>query len=236
LKNKSSKVVKKVVVKKPSSKKPTEKILKKKTIQRKSKQTVTTGKVNPMSEFHALSEEDKLVALTDIEKNKEYKGARTIRQRMQALNSFTREKKIEFLKHLASHGVATYAAKEVGISHVTVFKHRREDPRFAEVWEEAIKVAKGVVEHEVHRRGVLGIDKPLHHKGVLTGDKIKEFSDTLLMFQAKKLMPDDYRENKSTNIIINNTTEGMTDAELEKFIKEGSEVKTIEGESEVVEE
>jgi len=79
-------------------------------------------------------------------------------------------------------------------------------------------------------------DKPLHHKGYLTGDTVKEYSDNLLMFQMKALDPDRYRENKGANIIINNTTEGMTDAELESIIKEGSKGKLINGESEVVDE
>ncbi len=46
---------------------------------------------------------------------------------------------------------------------------------------------------EAHRRGIDGIDKPIYYKGVRV-DTIKEYSDNLLMFIAKKRDPS-YRDN-----------------------------------------
>jgi len=227
----------KKISKSNSSKKTSKKKTSKASLSKKIRVKKTAPKVGVKAQRVVMfTEEDKLIAFANAEKNTEYTDAKTLSQKLLALNAFSIEKKRKFLELLACHGVATTAAKEAGISHVTAFKHRREDPVFAEAWEEALNIAKGSMEREVIRRGLEGVDKPLHHKGYLTGDTVKEYSDNLLMFQMKALDPDRYRENKGANIIINNTTEGMTDAELESIIKEGSKGKLINGESEVVDE
>jgi len=57
----------------------------------------------------------------------------------------------------------------------------------------ADRSALGVVEAEVHRRAIEGIDHPVIHQGVIT-DTYKTYSDNLLMFRAKRLDPS-YRDN-----------------------------------------
>ena len=57
----------------------------------------------------------------------------------------------------------------------------------------ADRSALGVVEAEVHRRAIEGVDHPVIYKGEIT-DTYKEFSDNLLMFRAKRLDPS-YRDN-----------------------------------------
>ena len=59
----------------------------------------------------------------------------------------------------------------------------------------ADRSASAVVEAEVHRRAIEGIDHQVIYKGEIT-DTYKEYSDNLLMFRAKRLDPS-YRDNYS---------------------------------------
>jgi len=49
------------------------------------------------------------------------------------------------------------------------------------------------VEREIRRRGVIGVLKPQFYQGKVCGT-VREFSDVLLIFRAKALMPEKYRE------------------------------------------
>ena len=57
----------------------------------------------------------------------------------------------------------------------------------------AIQVYEDMLDAEIDRRGVEGIDKPIYYKGEKV-DTVKEYSDNLLMFRRKKLDPA-YRDN-----------------------------------------
>ena len=57
----------------------------------------------------------------------------------------------------------------------------------------AIQVYEDMLDAEIDRRAVEGIDKPIYYKGEKV-DTVKEYSDNLLMFRRKKLDPS-YRDN-----------------------------------------
>lgn len=49
------------------------------------------------------------------------------------------------------------------------------------------------VDAEIRRRGIQGVDEPVFYQGAICGS-VRKFSDLLLIFRAKALMPEKYRE------------------------------------------
>lgn len=93
---------------------------------------------------------------------------------------------------------ATMLKEESGsFSRRTVYNWMDRDKSFANKLEKVKPLAKanyvGVLEHEAHRRAVEGIDKPIYYQGILV-DKVKEYSDTLLIVLLKANAPEKYRE------------------------------------------
>jgi len=113
---------------------------------------------------------------------------------LNAISRDCRRRQDLFLASYAKHGIVGLAASESGIPIGTVdywlsndtqgFKTRKAD---------ADRLALGIVEAEIHRRAVLGADKPIIYQGRITGS-YKDWSDNLLMFRAKRLDPA-YKDN-----------------------------------------
>lgn len=82
----------------------------------------------------------------------------------------------QFLKVLAQCGVVKDACKAAKIDRQTAYNHRRDDPAFAEAWEDAIREGYDVLEKEAIRRA-------------------RKSSDTLLIFLLKAAYPDRFRDN-----------------------------------------
>lgn len=80
----------------------------------------------------------------------------------------TPEKLTAFCAALAETGIVARACKAVGISRVTAYEWRDEDPAFKARWEKALKVGVTALEDEAHRRAFEGVDKPLVHQGQFT--------------------------------------------------------------------
>ena len=79
------------------------------------------------------------------------------------------------------------------------FKKRREM---------ALQVYDDMLDAEIDRRAVEGVDKPVIYKGEITGT-YKEYSDNLLMFRRKQRDPS-YRDNYTTEITTNRTDVRIT--------------------------
>lgn len=72
-----------------------------------------------------------------------------------------------------------------------------QDATYREKYEEA-KIHFGeILEAEADRRAFDGFLKPIYHKGELVGYE-RRYSDALLMFRLKALLPDRYRERSET--------------------------------------
>ena len=113
---------------------------------------------------------------------------------MAALHRVTPKKKAEFLDALAQSGNVRQAAKAVGFSANRFYVHRRQDPLFAQKWEETIQQAMDtVLEPEAIRRAVDGVDKAVFYRGEQVGVQ-REYSDTLLIFLLKGWKADRYKE------------------------------------------
>lgn len=127
-----------------------------------------------------------------------------------------------FLAELRRVPFIVHAARRIGVSRHVMLAHRKIDPAFAELWDNA--VAEGVerMEVEAHRRAILGVDEPLVHQGHITyqrdhtqprdlvtklhpykldkeGERIpvtvKKYSDSLTALLLKAHARDKYREN-----------------------------------------
>lgn len=98
-----------------------------------------------------------------------------------------------FLSALASFGVVTHACKAAKVSRPVVYERKNADPEFAARWRDAVEQAVENLEAEANRRARVGYLKPVYQKGALVG-KVREYSDTLLIFLLKGLKPQVYRD------------------------------------------
>lgn len=99
-----------------------------------------------------------------------------------------------FFAALEESGSVTTACKVAHISRVTVYANKRDDPTFAERWEQAVEAGADTLEDEARRRAMEGLSKG---------------SDTLLMFLLKGLRPQRWRESRAT----------LSPADLNKLIE-----------------
>lgn len=109
------------------------------------------------------------------------------------LEKFNDRAKEVYLETIAARGTITAACDAACVSRQCVWEHREKYPEFAEAEELARQRYRDeVVEREIQRRAIEGIDKPVYYKGQRI-DTIKEYSDTLLIFHAKRHIPE-YRD------------------------------------------
>jgi hypothetical protein len=102
--------------------------------------------------------------------------------------------KEQFLSALASVGVVAHAAKKAKITRQAAYLARDADPVFAARWKDAVEQSTELLEAEAIRRASTGTLKPVYQRGELVG-KIREYSDTLLIFMLKARKPGMYRDN-----------------------------------------
>lgn len=110
------------------------------------------------------------------------------------LHKITHLKKRAFLLSFAECGNIRRAAEESGVTRRAHYFWLKEDPDYAEAFEDAKEMAIEALEEEARRRAHDGVDKPVFYKG----DKVatvKEYSDTLLIFLLKSLRPEKYRDH-----------------------------------------
>jgi hypothetical protein len=109
------------------------------------------------------------------------------------LNTIKAEQITKFIEHLSKHGVVTVAAKAAGVSRTGVYMHRLESEDFAKQWDDAMESAADMLESEAVRRAYTGVLKPVCVGGKV--QKVREYSDTLLIFLLKGAKPGKFREN-----------------------------------------
>lgn len=98
-----------------------------------------------------------------------------------------------FLASLAEIGRKTEAARIAGINYTTLMRRSKKDSSIDEAVDHAMEIYRDTLRAEVHRRGVKGIDEPLHYRGELTGAHIKKYDNRLLELELKRHCPE-YRE------------------------------------------
>lgn len=99
-----------------------------------------------------------------------------------------------FLTAYSQCGNITRAAEMVGLNRGCHNMWRRDDPTYLPRFLDAQEEACDRLEEEARRRAVDGTLKPVFQGGKEVGT-IREFSDTLLIFLMKGVMPQKYRDN-----------------------------------------
>lgn len=147
------------------------------------------------------------------------------------MTPFNEARKALFLDALRETANVTVAARSVGVSSGTAYKHKAADPLFAEQWAEALEEAVDLLEHEAHRRAFEGTKKPVFYKGGECG-YVTEYSDGLAQFLLKAHRPDKYRERSevkqeiSGGMQLNDTTRAARLAALIQIAQQRAKAPT----------
>lgn len=110
---------------------------------------------------------------------------------------FSDERKEEYCNELAKHGLRQKAARAIGVHPDTVSKHLGNDPNFKALYQAALEDYRESIQSEMHRRAVVGTEKPLYFQGkrVVETDpvtkkqvrvSVKEYDTQLLIMLAKR--------------------------------------------------
>lgn len=110
-----------------------------------------------------------------------------------------RPKKRAFLLAYAECGNITEASQLCDISRQRHYDWMRKDPEYPALFKAAHEQFCDKLEKEIYRRAVRGTNRPVFYQGRQVG-KIREYSDTLLIFRAKGEMPDKYRERTDVSL------------------------------------
>ena len=84
-----------------------------------------------------------------------------------------------FFRVLTASGSVSLAAKKSGIGRTALYDRKKRDPAFAARWDKAMELGVAVVRDEVFRRAVVGIKRPVFHRGEMVG-KVKHYDNRLL--------------------------------------------------------
>jgi len=131
--------------------------------------------------------------------------------------AFTAKRKNEYLRVLKESGERTLARAAVGVSERTVTKHRCEDSIFRDAEDEARRQHAAIYSQEMIRRGVTGIQKPVYGSlggqgaGVGVVGWVTEYSDRLLMEQARRHEAEYTPKTKVETVNISSTAIGLGD-------------------------
>jgi hypothetical protein len=106
-----------------------------------------------------------------------------------------------FLQEYAKSGLIIHSAHATGRSYKSFQRLRKEDPAFEEMVRYAAEVFNESLSGEIIRRGRDGILKPVFSPalGVEIG-VTREYDQRLLEVEAKRRMPEQYRENISMKV------------------------------------
>lgn len=104
-------------------------------------------------------------------------------------------KEAAFLEALAHGFSVTKASTLSGMARRTAYNHRKSEPNFAELWDEAIEAGTDHVEDEALRRAVEGTEDPVFYQGEQVGI-VTRYSDSLLVMLLKARRPEKYKDRQ----------------------------------------
>lgn len=122
-----------------------------------------------------------------------------------------------FLEEFRKHGNVTYACAAAKVNRSTLYRWKEKSDKFLILYNQAFEEAKDNIRHEIYRRAYEGWDEPQFSAGKHMG-VVRKYSDTLLIFHAKMLMPE-YRD-KQQDININNVNVQVERNELYARLRE----------------
>lgn len=120
-----------------------------------------------------------------------------------AKKRISKRKQQIFLETLRQTGQIKKSAEAAGYTtSVFLRRLRKEDPEFAQAWDEALEAGIDVLEDEAIRRAHEGIEKDVYYQGEVVGTEV-QYSDALLQFILRGNKPEKYRENVNVQGTIN---------------------------------
>jgi hypothetical protein len=132
----------------------------------------------------------------------------------------TKARQQAFLEAFAQHANVLLAAREAGVARQHVYTWLEHDEDFFFAFNQAKEDAKDVLRAEIYRRGKEGWDESVYESGMLT-KTVRKYSDTLLIFHAKMLMPE-YREKQQLDVTTQ--MQGPRDPALQSLTDEEIEI------------
>ena len=102
------------------------------------------------------------------------------------------------LAAVAKCGNIARSCRAAKIGRQTHYNWIAEDPEYAAAFQDAKDDFADSLEAEIHRRAVTGTLKPVYQNGKEVG-KIREYSDTLLIFLTKGERPEKYKDRSEVN-------------------------------------
>jgi hypothetical protein len=112
----------------------------------------------------------------------------------------TKETQQLFLDAFAAHANVLVSARQAGIHRSTVYEWLEKDEDFSFAYNLAKEDAKDTLRAEIYRRAHDGWDEEVYQFGNYAGT-VHKYSDTLLIFHAKMLMPE-YRDKSAGLVAI----------------------------------
>jgi hypothetical protein len=106
-----------------------------------------------------------------------------------------------FLEAFATHANVMVSARVAGIHRSTVYEWLEHDEDFSFAYNLAKEDAKDTLRAEIYRRAHEGWDEDVYQLSKFAGT-VHKYSDTLLIFHAKMLMPE-YRDKQSIELSNN---------------------------------
>lgn len=122
-------------------------------------------------------------------------------------NLSTKDRQRLFLESYAKHANIRVSARDAGIHRSTVYDWQEHDQDFSFAFNLAKEDAKDVLREEIYKRGKEGWDEEVYQFGLLAGT-VHKYSDTLLIFHAKAMMPE-YRDKQSIDMTTNASTKDV---------------------------
>ncbi len=109
-----------------------------------------------------------------------------------------KNKKAAFLEAFSEDANVLLAARAAGVSRQAVYQWLEHDETFALAFNQAKEDARDAIRAEIKRRAIDGWDEEVYQLGKFAG-KVRKYSDVLLMFHAKMLMPE-YRDKTTITV------------------------------------
>ena len=132
-----------------------------------------------------------------------------------------------FLAEVAKLGILEMASINTGIDRNYHYRWLV-DPNYANAYAAAQRESDARLEAEIRRRGVDGVQKAVWYNGKKVGEETV-YSDNLLMFAAKKRMPE-YRDASSTSVSMTANVQSNIQINLNKVPQDALEylISTLE--------
>lgn len=149
--------------------------------------------------------------------------------------AFTKKLKRGYLELLRkNNGNQSKTCREISVSVSSLNDHKKSDPWFKQAHKDVLESLNDDVLAEIHRRGVVGVDKTLYYQGEEMGVE-RQYSDSLLLALAKS-KNEDFNTNTNIKIEADITSKDAGSSKEKLLALMGYSKETLEGDFEEIPE